>query len=43
MEANHTTISTTFTASPNTNCSFLGQAIEQYALASPNASYDAMT
>jgi len=43
MESNHTTISSTFTASPNTNCSFRGQAIEEYNLASPNSSYDAMT
>lgn len=31
MEVNHTTISTYFTAAPNTNCSFKGQAIEQYS------------
>lgn len=37
METNHTTISTYFTGSPNTNCSFKGQAIEQYS------SYSQMT
>jgi hypothetical protein len=42
MEANHTTISSTFTASPNTNCCFLGQAIEQYNLAGGD-SYSNMT
>jgi len=42
MEANHTTISSTFTASPNTNAAFLGQAIEQYNLAG-GSSYKDMT
>lgn len=42
MEANHTTISNTFMASPNTNAAFLGQAIEQYNLAG-GSSYKDMT
>lgn len=37
MESNHTAISSNFTASPNTNASFRGQAIEDYA------SYSQMT
>lgn len=37
MEAQHTLISNFFTASPNTNMTFLGQSIEQYS------SYDTMT
>jgi len=37
METAHTAISAQFTASPNTNMSFRGQAIEQYS------SYDQMT
>jgi hypothetical protein len=42
MEANHSTISSTFTASPNTNAVFRGQAIEQYNLAGGD-SYSNMT
>ncbi len=43
METAHTSISSNFTTSPNTNMVFRGQCIDPYSPASPNSGYAQMT